>query len=180
MRTQGMVFGLIMVMLGSGCGSEEAELGVCGGSTLVGRQFWNAANCETGTVTRVTNECAVTICDGNPRQASECAGDKLFEATIYGDTVTLSDGAETFELLRELDCARDFPDDVTGCEQIRCLLQASDDVYVQRFPNRLADEQFISDGIWVARDKPWPGHEECTAQLNADPALIALNDLCPF
>ncbi len=162
-----------------GCGDEEAAVGTCGDSPLSGKHLWQVGNCELGTVTPVsTTTCEATLCGGNAREVEECSGDKLFDVTVDGTSLSFGGPMEPMELVRDLDCAALATSNVDAdtCAFWECLIAQSPDVFVARFPERDATEQFHPDGLWIALDDAWPGRDQC----NDAPALGALADACPF
>lgn len=172
----------VATTMGLGCAEDTAAVaGACGGSALPGHYLWNVGNCESGTLTPVSaTTCETTLCGGNARELDECVGDKLFELTVNGVVVTGEGVAEPMEFTRDLVCARDFPDDIVGCEQVRCLIDHDPDFFLQRFPARPVGEQFVPDGMWFAMDKPWPGRDQCGVDVEADARLQQLDMACPF
>lgn len=166
-----------------GCGEEEGAAGACGDSPLVGKHLWQVGNCEVGTVTPVSaSSCEVTLCGGNAREVSECSGDRLFELTVHGTRLSSGETLEPMELLRDIDCAALAASGVDGetCAHWQCLIDHSADVFVARFPERAANEQFYPDGLWVALDEAWPGRDECSDSPTLEARFQELADSCPF
>lgn len=165
-----------------GCGEDEAAAGVCEASPFVGRHLWNVGNCEAGTLVPVSSAtCGATLCGGNARDLTECTGDNLFEISVGGTTITGEATFEPFVLTRDLVCTRDSPNDISGCEAMRCLIDHDPDFYLQRFTQRPRGEQVSGDGMWFAMDEAWPGDpEQCRSALEADERFQRLNAECPF
>lgn len=172
----------ILVIVGglAACGDDDASADACEGSPFVGHHLWNIGNCESGTVTSVASAtCGVTLCGGNAREPIECAGDRLFEFTVSGTDFESDGTSEPMALTRELDCT-DSSVSAETCAHWQCAIANERDIYVQRFPERAAGEQFIEDGLWMLMDKPWPARNACVIDPDLEAKLAALAIDCPL
>lgn len=167
-------------LMGLACApdSEDGDpnAAACGASPLVGQHLWQIGNCEVGTVTPATAEsCELEVC--NARDASDCDGDALITFELQGVELS-SDDQETIELTREIDC-----DEITSvseetCALWECMIENDNAVFIGRYAERDAEEQFHDDGVWLAIDRQWPGRDECAVDDDVVDRLQSLTETC--
>ncbi|MBI2146643.1 hypothetical protein HYU22_04860 [Candidatus Woesearchaeota archaeon] len=137
----------------------------CGNSPLTGQYLWNVGNCEMGAERPADRDCNLYL----------ASDDDLLQFSYQGLTL-MNDRGDHARLLRNFSCddvcSDSTPEEITRkCNNYQCALERDIGLYVVESGVNLCDEAGhcditcqgvgLVDNLWVIKNSPWPGTEEC-------------------